>query len=104
MLYINWLLFSGGLAQARINFDVTAPVTGASVAIFYSAGVVFSVAATILLLYELYLLFTGKLSDDELVMVKESEEQSELEAIQKELNLKNANSPAGQGASGATKS
>lgn len=32
MLYITWLLFSGSLQQARINFDVRAPVTGASVA------------------------------------------------------------------------
>ena len=45
MLYITWLLFSGSLAQAQINWDVEAPVTGASVAIFYSAGIVFSVSA-----------------------------------------------------------
>ena len=35
MLYITWLLFSGSLTQARINWDVEAPVTGAPVAIFY---------------------------------------------------------------------
>ena len=29
MLYITWLLFQGSLAQARINLDVEAPVTGA---------------------------------------------------------------------------
>ena len=30
MLWCTWLLFSGALAQARINWDVDAPVTGAS--------------------------------------------------------------------------
>lgn len=34
MLFCTWLLFSGALAQARINLDVEAPVTGASMAIF----------------------------------------------------------------------
>ena len=33
MLFCTWLLFSGALSQARINWDVEAPVTGASVAI-----------------------------------------------------------------------
>ena len=53
MLYATWLLFWGSLAQTRINWDVSAPVTGASVALFYSAGVVFSVAAGILLVRDL---------------------------------------------------
>src|SRR4028119_846831 len=30
MLYINWLVFRGALDQAIINWDVAAPVTGAS--------------------------------------------------------------------------
>src|ERR671921_517621 len=34
MLYINWLIFRGSLDQAIINWDVQAPVTGASMAIF----------------------------------------------------------------------
>ena len=29
MLYVVWLLFQGSVAQARINWDVTAPTTGA---------------------------------------------------------------------------
>src|SRR5437870_8607822 len=32
MLYATWLLFSGALAQTRINLPVQAPVTGASMA------------------------------------------------------------------------
>lgn len=74
MLYATWLLFSGSLAQARINLDVTAPVTGAPVAIFYAAGVVFAVSAALLLLRELARTLSGRVSDRELVMVQESED------------------------------
>ncbi|HSV55430.1 MAG TPA: TRAP transporter small permease [Burkholderiaceae bacterium] len=98
MLYLTWLFFSGSLAQARINFDVQAPVTGASVAIFYGAGVVFATSAGLLLLVELWRTLTGQIGDDELVMVKESEEQAELEALQAELARENAaSSPAQKG-------
>ena len=44
MLYVCWLLFWGSLDQARINWEVEAPVTGASVAIFYASGVFFAVS------------------------------------------------------------
>ena len=93
MLYITWLMFSGSLTQAHINWDVEAPVTGASVAIFYSAGVVFAVSAGVLLAYELWLALTGQLSDAEMVMVKESEEAGELEALQAELERDHAATP-----------
>jgi TRAP-type C4-dicarboxylate transport system permease small subunit len=53
MLYATWLLFRGSLAQTRINWDVRAPVTDAPVALFYGAGVVFSVAAGLLLVRDL---------------------------------------------------
>ena len=95
MLYITWLIFSGSLAQARINFDVEAPVTGASVAIFYSAGVVFAVSAGLLLLRELWRNLSGQLREDELVMVKESEEAGELEELQAQLARENAETPPG---------
>jgi TRAP-type C4-dicarboxylate transport system permease small subunit len=74
MLFVTWLLFSGALAQARINADVQAPVTGASVAIFYASGVFFAVSAALLLMRELLRTLTGKVRDEELVMVQESED------------------------------
>jgi TRAP-type transport system small permease protein len=85
MLYVTWLFFDGSWQQARINLDVAAPVTGAPVALFYAAGVVFSVCAGLLLLLQLTRVLTGHLSEGELVMVKESEEQAELETLQDEL-------------------
>lgn len=93
MLYVTWLLFSGSLAQVRINWEVEAPVTGASVGIFYLAGVVFAVSAGVLLLRELWRTLSGQLRDEELVMVKESEEAAEFEELQAQLARENASSP-----------
>jgi TRAP-type C4-dicarboxylate transport system permease small subunit len=89
MLYIAWLLFQGSLTQARINADVQAPVTGASVAIFYASGVVFAVSAGVIILDDLLRVLTGRMSDEELVMVKESEEAAELQALQAEIQREN---------------
>ena len=75
----------GSLAQAKINLDVEAPVSGASVAIFYSSGMVFAVSAGVILLRDLWLVLSGRVADADLVMVKESEEAGELEALQAEL-------------------
>ncbi|WP_434034897.1 TRAP transporter small permease [Cupriavidus sp. a3] len=94
MLYISWLLLTGSLAQVQINLSVEAPVTGASVGIFYSAGVVFAVSAGLLLLRSLWRVLAGQLSESELVMVKESEEAAELEELQAQLARENAAVPA----------
>ena len=74
MLGVTWLVFSGSLAQARINWDVEAPVTGWPMAVVYAAGIVFAVPAALLLLRELVRTLSGRMRDDELVMVQESEE------------------------------
>ena len=75
MLYATWLLFSGALAQVRINLHVEAPVTGASMAFVYGTGVVFAVFAAVLLLRDLWRVLTGQLSEAEMVMVKGTEEK-----------------------------
>lgn len=85
MLYMTWLLLKGSWEQARINWAVEAPVSGLSVSIFYSSGVAFAVSTGLILAREIWRALTGQLSDDDLVMVKESEEQGELEALQAEL-------------------
>jgi TRAP-type C4-dicarboxylate transport system permease small subunit len=74
MLYAAWLIFSGSLAQTRINWDVQAPVTGASVALFYSSGMVFAVSAAVLLVLELVRVVTGRALEQDLVTVQGSEE------------------------------
>nr|WP_186329702.1 TRAP transporter small permease [Variovorax boronicumulans] len=74
MLWCTWLLFNGALQQTRINMDVTAPVTGASTAIFYASGVVFAAGAGLLLALDALRIVTGRMPDSELVRISESEE------------------------------
>ena len=90
MIYITALFFKGSWDQSLINLDVEAPVTGASVAWFYGSGVVFSVLTEVLLFAELYRVLAGKMSEEELVMVKESEEQGEFEELQAQLAREDA--------------
>ena len=81
MLYIVVLLCKGSWDQAVINLDVTAPVTGASMAIVYAAGIVFSVLAGVIIALDLWRVLSGRLSEDELVMVQESEEAVQMKQI-----------------------
>ena len=81
MLYATWLMFQGSLEQARINLDVQAPVTGMSVAIFYGSGVVFAVAAALLLARDLLRTLAGRTAERDLVMVQESEDTAQIEAL-----------------------
>jgi len=81
MLFATWLLLSGSWSQAVINLDVEAPVTGASVAIFYAAGVVFAVSTGAMLLRDLWRTVSGQLSEAELVQVQESEDLAQLDEL-----------------------
>lgn len=85
MLYVTWLLFTGSLEQTLINWDVTAPASGLSTGWFYGAGIVFAASTGCILLYELYRTVSGKLSESDLIMVKESEEQEQFEELQRQL-------------------
>jgi TRAP-type transport system small permease protein len=81
MLWMTWLIFAGALAQTRINLDVEAPVTGAPMAVVYAAGLAFAVPAALLLLRELWRVVSGRMTDDELVMVQESEDLAQLDEL-----------------------
>lgn len=90
MIYASWLLLTGSWQQTLINWEVTAPATGASVSIFYSVGIVFGVSAIVFLMYDLWRAVTGQLRDDELVMVHESEEQGDIVRINAEITRQDA--------------
>lgn len=79
MLYVSWLLLKGSWAQMVINADTEAPVTGASVGIFYASGVLMGGSAIAILLRDLLCTLFVPLSDNELVMVQESEELAALQ-------------------------
>jgi TRAP-type C4-dicarboxylate transport system permease small subunit len=85
MLLATSLLLRGSWVQTRINLDTTAPASGLSMGIFYGVGVVFGVSVALILVFELYRTLTGQVRDEDLVMVKESEDQAEFEELQKEL-------------------
>lgn len=81
MIFIVVLLAMGSWEQVTINWDVSAPTTGWSMAIVYLSGLVFGVLACGLLLLDFWKIITGQLSDDELVMVQESEETVQLKQV-----------------------
>jgi TRAP-type transport system small permease protein len=76
MLGVTVMLLTGSWEQAKINLEVEAPVTGAPMAVVYAVGVVFAVPAILLLLAQLWQTVTGKLRDEDLVMVQESEDMA----------------------------
>jgi len=86
MLYATWLFLSGSWEQTVINLGVQAPASGLSTAWVYGVGVVFSVSVIPIIANDLYRLVSGKISDEELVMIKENEEMGELEELQHELD------------------
>ena len=69
-----WLTFLGAIV-AMINWDTTRAVMEASMAIFYACGMVAAVSMAVILLNNLWRLATGDLSEQELVGVRESEEE-----------------------------
>ncbi|WP_199172469.1 TRAP transporter small permease [Limnohabitans sp. 15K] len=75
MLFVCWLLFKGSYEQAVINLETTSAVMEASMAIFYGCGMVAAVSIAVILLNKLWRLATGDLSENELVGVRESEEE-----------------------------
>ena len=81
MIFIVVLLAMGSWEQVKINWDVTAPTTGWTMSIVYLSSLVFGVLACGLLLLDLWKVVTGRLSDDELVMVQESEEAVQLKQV-----------------------
>lgn len=80
MLWVTWLVLQGSWTQTVINWSAQAPATGLSMGLLYGIGVVFGLSTGAILLHEMYLLLTGKISDADLVMVSESEDLPEATA------------------------
>ena len=78
MLYVCYLVFRGSLEQTKINMDVLAPSTQLPMAVVHAAGLAFSVTAGVMLLLDLWLLVSGRVKDEELVMTQESEDLAAL--------------------------
>jgi TRAP-type transport system small permease protein len=76
MLYMCWLMFRGSWAQTVINLSTKAPATGWSQAWFYGTGVVFAMSAGVMLSLDFYKLLSGQVKDEDLIVIRESEEQA----------------------------
>lgn len=75
MLFVCWLLFRGAYDQMLVNWDTTSAVMEVSMAWFYGSGLVLAVSGALILIERLWRLATGRLSDAELIGVRESEEE-----------------------------
>lgn len=82
MLYCVYLFFVGTWAQTVLNVDVAAPATGLSSGFFYGVGLVFCVTSFAVLLFDLYQMLRGRLREEDLIQVKESEDAGEIEEPQ----------------------
>ena len=85
MLFATWLFLQGSWEQTIINLHVKSPSAGISMGLFYGVGIIFSISVGVIFLHDLYRVVTGRISEAELVMVKESEELEEVEELKKEL-------------------
>jgi TRAP-type transport system small permease protein len=88
MLYCAWLIFTGSWTQTKINAGVEAPVSGWSMGWLSATGLVFAVSAAVFHALKLGKLFAGKLSDEELVTVQESEDLAQLHGEEKQSEEK----------------
>jgi TRAP-type C4-dicarboxylate transport system permease small subunit len=80
MLYCVYLFFVGSWQQVVINLGNMAPATGLSSGWFYySVGVFFSVMAAALLLRNLWQAASGRLTEHDLIQVRESEDEAKAE-------------------------
>lgn len=80
MLWVTWLMFSGSLAQARINWDNLAPVTGLSLAWLYVAGLVFAASTGLMLAIDVVRLATGALTPAAMLQAHTDSEAGEARA------------------------
>jgi TRAP-type C4-dicarboxylate transport system permease small subunit len=76
MLYAVWLFASGSWQQTIINLDNRAPATGLSSGLYYGVGLFFCVSAAAIIAYHLFQVTTGRMSEAELIQIRESEEEA----------------------------
>ena len=93
MLWVTWLIFTGSLAQTKINWEVQAPVTEYSMAWVYSTGVVFAVSTGLMLLSDMWFTLRGELTP---MQIHKAHHAAELE--QYEIDARAAEQQGGKSA------
>lgn len=74
MLGATALFLRGSWQQSVINLHVVAPVTGISMAAFYGVGIFFCISSGVILMADLWRALSGRMSDAELIGVRDSED------------------------------
>jgi TRAP-type transport system small permease protein len=85
MLGCNWLFFLGTWKMHELQVTNVSPVVGISMIWIFGIGYIVAVVMGIINLNVLYRLLTGKLREDELVQVIETEGLPEVEKHMKEV-------------------
>ena len=88
MLLCVAIFLKGAWEQTQINLHVAAPATGLSSGFFYGIGIVFCISAAGILGHNLYRFLTGAMAAEELIQVKESEEETDLQELRREITRK----------------
>jgi TRAP-type C4-dicarboxylate transport system permease small subunit len=84
MLYAVWLFASGSWDQTLINLDNMAPATGLSSGLYYGVGIFFSVFAAMIIVHHLYQVLTGRMTEEELIQIRESEDVVDVDEVQRD--------------------
>ncbi|GAB3184087.1 TRAP transporter small permease [Hydrogenophaga aquatica] len=87
MLFCCVLVIQGSWAQVLINTSVKMPVTGLSVGVVYAAGLIFSVSAALIVLYDLYIAVLGRDATDAAQLHAERDRAGEGHPTTQELAL-----------------
>lgn len=77
MLGCCWLLLEGSWQQTIVNMDNLAPVSGIPLSYIYGIGVFTSVGIGLILINNIFNFVSGKIPDDHLVQIRESQENTE---------------------------
>jgi TRAP-type C4-dicarboxylate transport system permease small subunit len=97
MLYVVWLFAQGSWQQTIINLENLAPATGLSSGIYYGVGVFFCIFAAMIIVYHLYQILSGRMTEAELIQTRGSEDEA------KEAMVDSKDPPSGLPPSAAAK-
>ncbi len=77
VLFVCFLVLKGSWAQTVINMGTMFPATGVPVAVQYATGIVASIGIAAYLIRNIYLVLSGKASEQDLVTVHSSADEAE---------------------------
>lgn len=75
ILWTLYLVLDGSLKMTELNMDSQAPATGLPLSFIYGIGIVVGISMGVIVLINLYRVLFNKISDEELIMTKESEDE-----------------------------